>query len=313
MFKNHLDMIGRNEPVSKKAKFWQSYVRSLKGSEDIRANDSVHNRRSVLPELTSSWPYTKSIYDDPIHAADRITVPGYRYLPIHRETYGYSPRPIYAHNYPSSLDRYRPIYHVPKSRLSRLEPFDTNKAWQEHLNRLADIDRLYPSRYGLYLRDRACPLFPSKGDDLKGIEYDPDTKPKFGFSGKKFDDFVKDPFAEADKWLNLDRAARGRSPTPIKVGEFAPRSSEVAFDSEGLPIYSRGGLGRKPWNRLFNPSPYLPMSAITKDPFWWDFPELKPFYPFNSWGKSPFYVRDSYLSPVKRTYLWDKHPMRPLV
>ncbi|XP_077283883.1 myofilin isoform X4 [Arctopsyche grandis] len=263
MFKNHLDMIGRNEPVSKKAKFWQSYVRSLKGSEDIRANDSVHNRRSVLPELTSSWPYTKSIYDDPIHAADRITVPGYRYLPIHRETYGYSPRPIYAHNYPSSLDRYRPIYHVPKSRLSRLEPFDTNKAWQEHLNRLADIDRLYPSRYGLYLRDRACPLFPSKGDDLKGIEYDPDTKPKFGFSG--------------------------------------------------LPIYSRGGLGRKPWNRLFNPSPYLPMSAITKDPFWWDFPELKPFYPFNSWGKSPFYVRDSYLSPVKRTYLWDKHPMRPLV
>lgn len=32
MFKNHLDMIGRNEPVSKKAKFWQSYVRSLKGN-----------------------------------------------------------------------------------------------------------------------------------------------------------------------------------------------------------------------------------------------------------------------------------------
>lgn len=31
MFKQHLEMIGRNETPSKKAKFWQSYVRSLKG------------------------------------------------------------------------------------------------------------------------------------------------------------------------------------------------------------------------------------------------------------------------------------------
>lgn len=31
MFKQHLEMIGRNETASKKAKFWQSYIRSLKG------------------------------------------------------------------------------------------------------------------------------------------------------------------------------------------------------------------------------------------------------------------------------------------
>lgn len=31
MFKSHLEMIGRNESPSKKAKFWQSYIRSLKG------------------------------------------------------------------------------------------------------------------------------------------------------------------------------------------------------------------------------------------------------------------------------------------
>lgn len=31
MFKNHLEMIGRNETASKKAKFWQSFVGSLKG------------------------------------------------------------------------------------------------------------------------------------------------------------------------------------------------------------------------------------------------------------------------------------------
>lgn len=79
------------------------------GSEDIRADERYRpTRRSVFPELSSTYPYTKSIFDDPIHAAERITVPGYRYLPVHREVYGYSPRPIYAHNYPSSLDRYRP-------------------------------------------------------------------------------------------------------------------------------------------------------------------------------------------------------------
>lgn len=33
MFKQHLEMIGRNENPTKKAKFWQSYVRSLKGKQ----------------------------------------------------------------------------------------------------------------------------------------------------------------------------------------------------------------------------------------------------------------------------------------
>lgn len=33
MLKQHLDMIGRNEPVQRKAKFWQSYVRALKGKQ----------------------------------------------------------------------------------------------------------------------------------------------------------------------------------------------------------------------------------------------------------------------------------------
>ncbi|XP_022826567.1 uncharacterized protein LOC111356442 isoform X5 [Spodoptera litura] len=114
MFKSHLEMIGRNETPSKKARFWQSFVRSLKGSEDIRAEERYRpSRRSVFPELLStSYPYTKSIYDDPIAAAERITVPGYRYLPVHREVYGYSPRPIYAHNYARSLDSYRPTQKV---------------------------------------------------------------------------------------------------------------------------------------------------------------------------------------------------------
>ncbi|KAJ8719627.1 hypothetical protein PYW08_011802 [Mythimna loreyi] len=268
MFKNHLEMIGRNETPSKKARFWQSFVRSLKGSEDIRAEERYRpTRRSVFPELLStSYPYSKSIYDDPIGAAERITVPGYRYLPVHRETYGYSPRPIYSHNYPRSLDSYRPIYHVPRRVRRGVDPFDAHKAWQDHLDRLTAIDRLYPSRYGLYLKDRAYPITdlstpistPLQPKSLKGIEYEPDSKPHWG---------------------------------------------------TGAPLYNAGGLRRRPWADIFNPSPSLPISAITRDPFWYDWPELRPIA---RWDRSPSYIRDSYLSPVKRTFLWDKHPIRPL-
>lgn len=188
-------MIGRNESPSKKARFWQSFVRSLKGSEDIRAEERYRpTRRSVFPELSTSWPYTKSIYDEPSAAAARITVPGYRYLPVHRETYGYSPRNIYAHNYPSrSLERYRPIYHVPRRGRRGVDPFDAHRAWQEHLDRMSAIDRLYPSRYGLYLKDRAYPITdlssplpyassyrPKDHGLLKGIEYEPESKPHWG-------------------------------------------------------------------------------------------------------------------------------------
>lgn len=30
-FRSNLAMIGRNEPITRKARFWQSYVRALKG------------------------------------------------------------------------------------------------------------------------------------------------------------------------------------------------------------------------------------------------------------------------------------------
>ncbi|XP_026330635.1 uncharacterized protein LOC113238120 isoform X2 [Hyposmocoma kahamanoa] len=330
MFKNHLEMIGRNETPSKKARFWQSFVRSLKGSEDIRADERYRpTRRSVFPELSSTYPYTKSIFDDPIHAAERITVPGYRYLPVHREVYGYSPRPIYAHNYPSSLDRYRPIYHVPRRLRRGVDPFDAHKAWQDHLDRLAAIDRLYPSRYGLYLKDRAypitdlstpaaplahlAPLSSFEPRSLKGIEYEPDNKPHWGtaWPQKISDAMKKDPFfAEAEKWADFDRSLRGMSPTPVKPRISPPRDCEVAYDADGLPLYNAAGRPwRRPWADIFNPSSSLPISAITRDPFWYDWPELKPLA---RWDRSPSYIRDSYLSPVKRTFLWDKHPLRPL-
>lgn len=53
------------------------------GTDDIRAPEHTHRPRGILrsefPELHStSWPFGKSIYENPIHAADRINVPGYR-------------------------------------------------------------------------------------------------------------------------------------------------------------------------------------------------------------------------------------------
>lgn len=97
-----------------------------------------------------------------------------------------------------------------------------------------------------------------------------------------------------------------------QVGSFAPRPSEVAFNYAGQPIYTRGGLypSKSLIGDLLNPSPSLPISAVTRDPFWWDSP-LRPASIYNPWGKSPSFLRDSYLSPVKRTFLWDKHPIRP--
>lgn len=124
MFKQHLEMIGRNETPSKKAKFWQSYVRSLKGiarlnvfycqyiltlntisfsmrtgSDDIRAHEAPRLRPTWRPLSSDFPPVFRSIYDEPSTAAERVTGVGYRYLPVHRDTYGYSPRPIYAHHY----------------------------------------------------------------------------------------------------------------------------------------------------------------------------------------------------------------------
>lgn len=102
LLKTHLDIISRNEPISHKAKFWQSYMRALKGTDDMRAPEQTLRPRSVFrpymydyPEFSSkldTWPYNKSIYEDPIAPLDRINTAGYRYQPISRETYGYTPR-----------------------------------------------------------------------------------------------------------------------------------------------------------------------------------------------------------------------------
>jgi len=95
-FKQHFDMISMHEPVQRKARFWTSYVRALKGTEDIRANDDSPSKRRQRPftEIPDIFP---RLFDDvpssySEEASSRIKSPGYRYVPVSRETYGCSPR-----------------------------------------------------------------------------------------------------------------------------------------------------------------------------------------------------------------------------
>jgi len=47
------------------------------------------------------------------------------------------------------------------------KPFDAEKAWNDHLNRLADIDRLYPSKSPLLSR-HLSPLGTKRLFDIHG-------------------------------------------------------------------------------------------------------------------------------------------------
>ena len=107
--------------------------------------------------------------------------------------------------------------------MSPTKPFDYDKAWQDHLDRLRKIDNVYPSRYPLYLVYHRHPL---PGCTKGG------------------NNSAKDPLSS---WLDhLDRMAaldklypeiypshRRRSPTPVKPTMLNPRPSEVAYNYAG--------------------------------------------------------------------------------
>jgi len=104
-FRQHFDMISMHEPVQNKARFWSSYVGALKGTQDMRADDTKRRR-----PISDSFDLFPRIFDDVSStsedATSRINAPGYRYQPVSRETYGSSPRNIHptTDSYPS----YRP-------------------------------------------------------------------------------------------------------------------------------------------------------------------------------------------------------------
>ncbi|KAF6212519.1 hypothetical protein GE061_013042 [Apolygus lucorum] len=286
-------MIGRNEPIQRKAKFWQSYVRALKGNnysdnkrtvnfshskfhsvgtDDIRAPEATHysrypsSRGIFRPILDTfpSWPASKSIYDDPIAACDRMSVPGYRYLPISRETYGLSPRNIYPHNY-SSLSR------APRSA-------DTDYATRIRGEFKHDNEGHF--QYEYYQP-------PCTWDPTEGRQHD-------------------------QAFLNPQDRRRGNRPF-VKEYTVGPDGAKVPlYTYTGKPIYSRGGFSKRYIPDLYSPKNDIPMTRWEREHWWWAYPSPKPFEaPYIPMNHNPFFLRDSYLSPVKNTYLWRDHPIRP--
>lgn len=79
----------------------------------------------------------------------------------------------------------------------------------------------------------------------------------------------------------------------------------------GLPIYRGGFPTHNSLDNLLNPRASLPPSAVTRDPFWYDLGDLSGLRPFRASSYLPPSLRDSYLSPIKRRYLWTRHPIRP--
>nr|XP_018896164.1 PREDICTED: uncharacterized protein LOC109029914 [Bemisia tabaci] len=318
LLKQHLDMIGRNEPIQRKAKFWQSYVRALKGTDDMRAPEHTHYSRypsrgifQPLLDDIPTWPKSKSIYDDPIAPSERISVPGYRYLPISRETYGISPRNIYPHNYVdynryprNPTDVYNP-YPV-------LEPFKTLKDWSDHLKRLDEFENLFPKKYTPTFYAPRKPLvrriYPERDDYIPHVST---TWPSLSAWSDHLRRKLEYEHLFGPKTLDAREALFPKRYLQTSLLDPFPGSFRY-YDKAGQPIYTRGGFSRRPLSELLEPLVSMPISRITRDPWWHEYPELRPFEsPYSYACKSPFYLRNSYLSPVKRTYLWREHPIRP--
>jgi len=304
MFKSHLEMIGRNETPSKKAKFWQSYVRSLKGSEDIRAHEIPRTSRPYSTFLDSPATY-RSIYDVPATANERVQSHGYRYLPVSRDTYGYSPRAIYDHHYSRT---------IPAN-------YDAERAWNDHLKRMQEIERRYPSRYGLYLKDK-----PYTPNALVPLEYEPEDKLL-----QELNKARNLPSTRPGRWTRAGSEPYVPPPPAWSRAGSVPRGPSVFDRATSLAPFTRPSFRASslepldelfaripifhPRNRfrdMFNPNPNMPISAFTRDPFWWDMDDLAPFRASSVPRASSPITRDSYLSPVKNRYLWSKHPVRPL-
>merc|ERR1739845_107436 len=106
-----LDVFTQNIPLTQKARFWSNYVSSLKGSQDLRAPDTLLPR-TWYPSITETLPsehadlrhefgkLESQMFDKPRRrgaepltpvlpdARDRIFSIGYTYCPVHTEIYG---------------------------------------------------------------------------------------------------------------------------------------------------------------------------------------------------------------------------------
>ncbi|XP_054264594.1 uncharacterized protein LOC128987657 isoform X2 [Macrosteles quadrilineatus] len=292
LLKQHLDMIGRNEPVQRKARFWQSYVRALKDEPQYLAEDEwdAHARR--------------------LEAIDELLPLKYRYPHYYRPS---SARSASVPPPPRSAS-------VPPTTLRALSRARSTTPAPPHLR---DIVEEKPSS-----------LYSYSGQKLNESSFDS------SFS-KAVTSYSKSSSSSSSNTITK----RTTSYIPIRstrinseiIHAYLGRNDVYNWPDDefpGEPLYHRpyyGSYVRRPLAELLEPSYHLPRSRITRDPWWYDYPSLKPYSPYNRypytslrypyshvsspyvsrWYYSPYYLRDSYLSPIKRTYLWNYHPIRP--
>lgn len=95
MFKNHLAMIGYNESPNKKAKFWQSYIRSLKGKSSCGnflsrqlTDHPLQDLRTFVPmkAAKTTAPHTQSTMKHRLLTAESLLLDTVTYQCTERPT-----------------------------------------------------------------------------------------------------------------------------------------------------------------------------------------------------------------------------------
>jgi len=120
---------------------------------------------------------------------------------------------------------------------------------------------------------------------------------------------------------SLDDVMLMREPGAARSSTLPRRSPRMPIDpalddllTPRRPAILRRGLA----NRLWRPSLFWDDDALLKpshwinDPWWHKYPELRPLdLAVSPSQRAPSGLRKSYLSPIKRTYIWGYHPLRP--
>jgi len=143
----------------------------------------------------------------------------------------------------------------------------------------------------------------------------------FSIPSKNLDDLML--LREPRRSSSLPRSAAAdddyRPLLPSRLLRHLPIDADLDGLLKRLPLWPRRGIA----NRLWRPNLFLDDTALLKpraswlndplvDPWWHKYPELRPLDLATSWKCGPPSMRNSYLSPVKRTYLWrSAHPLRP--
>jgi hypothetical protein len=140
---------------------------------------------------------------------------------------------------------------------------------------------------------------------------------------------IADPFELKTRfWSWYQRALRGTGRVvdvlsqpyyykPLSYKEVDPYFLDPYYldgKRRWLPTTTRSGSARTPPLGYYNQDTSYPSyktgAGVTRDPWWWSYPHLRPYsvtsYPYRS-----FIPSYSYLSPVKRSYVWNTRPHRP--